>query len=387
MDSNKDMKTFLAQEEAKLAEDLKFVENIKNQAKENKIKKILTIVVVVFTLIITAAYNIGSEYDREKSRKYDEAQMLQEKGMYQDAIDVYDKLYGYKNSDSFINECENLLKTFESQKTYENAMDRFNEESYQEAAALFESLKDYSDAKDKAKESYYKYGEKCVADTDYENAYYAFNSAKGYSNADELAAKFKFAVTKVGSTLTYGKYEQDNDTTNGAEDIVWYVLYKEKDKALLLSKYVLDTIAYDENFKTTETPTEPFTYANSTVRKFVNETFYNEAFSEEEKKTLITFELTETDTAGNELAKSENNVFILTSSLVEQYVTSSTMKNAYGTKAALNATSTAKTIWWTATIDEEGTRALTLTSQGNNARTYLNSICGVRPAIWVDFVE
>ncbi len=385
--SKKDMQAFLAEEEAKLAEDLTMVANIKSAVKENKIKKIITILVSVFTLFITTAYNLGSEYDRERDRKYNEAQMLQEKEMYQDAIDVYDGLYGYKNSDSLINECENLLKTFESKKTYENAVIRFNEANYKEAAVLFASLKDYQDAKDKAKESYYKYGEECITKVDYENAYYAFNNAKGYSNAEEMAAKFKFAVTKVGSTLAYGKYEQDGDTTNGAEDITWYVLFKDGDKVLLLSKYVLGTSAYDENFKTTETATEPFTYANSTVRKYVNETFYNTAFSENEKKTLIPLEIIEKDAEGNELAKTLNNAFILTSEMVEQYVKTTTMKTAYGTKAALNSTSSQRTTWWTATIDSEGTRALGITNQGNNARAYLYSVYGVRPAIWVDFVE
>ena len=112
--SKKDMQEFLAKEEMKLAEDLDFVSNLKSAAREFNLKKIILIVVSILTLGLTTAYNVGSEYDREKARKYGEAQVLQEKQMYQDAIDVYDKLYGYKNSGSFIRDCEKLLSSHHS---------------------------------------------------------------------------------------------------------------------------------------------------------------------------------------------------------------------------------------------------------------------------------
>ena len=47
----------------------------------------------------------------------------------------------------------------------------------------------------------------------------------------------------VGNIVAFGRYEQDNDLTNGPEPIEWIVLDVvdgEKTKALLLSKYGLD---------------------------------------------------------------------------------------------------------------------------------------------------
>lgn len=40
----------------------------------------------------------------------------------------------------------------------------------------------------------------------------------------------------TGNVVTYGHYEQDNDTANGKEPIEWVVLDVQGDKALLISK-------------------------------------------------------------------------------------------------------------------------------------------------------
>lgn len=387
--SKKDMQAFLAEEEAKLAEDLSLVADLKNAAKEMKIKVICTIVVALLSTVLSSAWAIGSEYDREKGRKYEEAKVLQEKEMYKDAKEVYDGLYGYKDSDSLMRECDTQLELLETKKTYKNAVTRFDAGDYKEAALLFTSIKDYEDAKNKAAESYYKYGEVSAKNSDYENAYNAFNNAGDYQNAKELAAKYKFAVVGIGQTIAFGKYEQDNNTTNGAEDLVWYVLYKEQDKVLLLSKYLVEKMAFDETLKLPNTETKPFTYENSTIRKFVNETFYNAAFSEAEKKAIIPLTIAENDAQGVEIAKSENKVFIPTYEMIEKYVTKSTMKTAETTKHVNpNATySTRKMTWWTSSINQTGTESVVISNSGVVSKAALSGVLGVRPAIWVDFVE
>ena len=40
--------------------------------------------------------------------------------------------------------------------------------------------------------------------------------------------------------ITFGTYEQDNDTSNGAEPIEWEVPDVKGGKALVISKYILD---------------------------------------------------------------------------------------------------------------------------------------------------
>ena len=49
---------------------------------------------------------------------------------------------------------------------------------------------------------------------------------------------------KIGDTVSFGSYEQDNNTENGAEAIEWIVLDVEGENVLLLSKYGLDAQAY-----------------------------------------------------------------------------------------------------------------------------------------------
>ena len=55
----------------------------------------------------------------------------------------------------------------------------------------------------------------------------------------------------VGGTVKYGSYEQDNNTSNGAETIEWTVLDIQGDKALVISKNVLDFQRYYPNLQTT----------------------------------------------------------------------------------------------------------------------------------------
>lgn len=56
----------------------------------------------------------------------------------------------------------------------------------------------------------------------------------------------KKSKVNIGDYVLFGSYEQDNDTTNGAEPIEWQVVDIDNDKALLVSKYILDNVEYNE---------------------------------------------------------------------------------------------------------------------------------------------
>ena len=71
-------------------------------------------------------------------------------------------------------------------------------------------------------------------------------------------------VGTVGSTITFGRYEQDNDTTNGKESIEWRVLDKNADGQLLvISEKVLEVKNYNEKYK-------EITWEDSTIRSWLN---------------------------------------------------------------------------------------------------------------------
>ena len=90
-----------------------------------------------------------------------------------------------------------------------------------------------------------------------------------------------FAVSyEIGDTVTFGKYEQDNDTTNGKEDIEWKVIDKNGDYHLLLSTKILDCMKFNSS-------AGHITYASCSLRRFLNGSFYNNSFTADEKSKIF----------------------------------------------------------------------------------------------------
>lgn len=99
-------------------------------------------------------------------------------------------------------------------------------------------------------------------------------------NTDENEEFAGISSCNIGDTVSFGCYEQDNNTENGAEAIEWIVLDAEGENVLLLSKYGLDAQAYNSS-------DEAVTWENSGLRQWLNDTFYKTAFSEAEKGVII----------------------------------------------------------------------------------------------------
>ena len=126
----------------------------------------------------------------------------------------------------------------------------------------------------------------------------------------------RFSSVDVGDYVTFGSYEQDNDIANGKEDIEWLVLAKENGRALLLSRYALECMLYNEN-------RIPVTWETCSLRTWLNETFQNSAFSAGEKGRILTVMVPadknpEYDTSpGNDTA---DNIFLLSIPEAEKYL-------------------------------------------------------------------
>ncbi len=104
-------------------------------------------------------------------------------------------------------------------------------------------------------------------------------------SGDLFGKKTDYADANVGDTIKFGHYEQDNDTANGDEEIEWLVLEKEEDKMLVISQYALDYQLYN----TYEGPKmEKVTWETCTLRSWLNDNFYNAAFTEEEQAKIVT---------------------------------------------------------------------------------------------------
>ena len=83
----------------------------------------------------------------------------------------------------------------------------------------------------------------------------------------------------VGDIISFGSYEQDNDFANGKEDIEWQVLEVDGNRALLISRYALDCRNFHDEFT-------DVTWETSAIRQWLNDDFFNTAFSEDEQERI-----------------------------------------------------------------------------------------------------
>ena len=233
-------------------------------------------------------------------------------------------------------------------------------------------------------------------------------AAEGNVYGDSLSIGYApdvLANARVGDYVTFGTYEQDNNTDNGKEQIEWQVLAKSDSKALLLSRYALDVQPYNED-------EENLTWEESTLRTWLNNDFYNEAFSDTEKsfiaqtplkdntvdlniweecgKTLDGYDVT----SGND---TEDHVFALSFKQLRKfypdwdYINGSDELIVYPTDYAIESgiwtnDDTGATWWWLRTPGLTQHSAANINSHGSlNSNTVSTANGGVRPALKVTF--
>jgi hypothetical protein len=89
---------------------------------------------------------------------------------------------------------------------------------------------------------------------------------------------YNFSKAEKGDIIKFGSYEQDYPI-NGKDPIEWVVLDKKKDGLFVMSKYALDCLPYNTEYVNT-------TWAECTLREWLNKKFYNAAFNSVEKKMI-----------------------------------------------------------------------------------------------------
>ena len=109
------------------------------------------------------------------------------------------------------------------------------------------------------------------------------DESKKYIENEDLVRLPNYSV---GTYINFGKYYKNNNTE--LEQIEWRVIAKENDKMLLMSRYGIEYMPFNEVDK-------GITWETSTLRKWLNEDFYNLAFNDIEKKSIIK-NLTKIDT-------------------------------------------------------------------------------------------
>ena len=204
-------------------------------------------------------------------------------------------------------------------------------------------------------------------------------------------------------TVTFGSYYQNNSSTK--EPIEWLVLDRQGNKALLLSKYILDCKCYNEEH-------EDVTWETCTLRNWLNNTFYNTAFNNNEKNYILTTNVINSDnTVHNTRGGNNTNdkVFLLSFDEVKKYFYQSNMHDS-NKRLATSGTNYAKTVdnfgeklwvyydntawyngntlFWLRSPGRDQDRAAIVgnggafSAIGRNVDKYNN---GVRPAIWIKY--
>ena len=156
--------------------------------------------------------------------------------------------------------------------------------------------------------------------------------AEQNGDADVDAALPTLAEAVVpGDTIAFGHYEQDNDTSNGPEAITWKVLACESDTALLISEQVLDYLPYDTNGSAR--------WDTSSLRAELNGTFYDSAFSDEEKAVMTTSSAEPYDNpvtgVQDDSAATEDMVFIPSLKQANDYFQDALARVTWGTAYAV----------------------------------------------------
>ena len=91
--------------------------------------------------------------------------------------------------------------------------------------------------------------------------------------------------TQEGRYFTLGRYEQDKKPENGPEPIEWKVLARDGDRVLVISRYILDCVRYDEEYRRV-------TWETCTLRAWLNGEFLGSAFDAEEQLLIPTTHVT-----------------------------------------------------------------------------------------------
>lgn len=229
---------------------------------------------------------------------------------------------------------------------------------------------------------------------DYQAAYMLLNGLSYRDSAEKLksAKQAQIKNAKVGDIVYFGTYEQDNDATNGKEDIEWLVLAKKGNRILVISDKALDRQPYNSS-------RTRVTWETCTLRKWLNNDFINAAFYAEERAKIPTVTVSadknpEYDTNPGNATK--DKVFLLSFVEAEKYFASDEARECILTEYAISNgawTSDSYTeggkatyLWWLRSPGISQYSAAGVFSDGDvfeNGYFVDIGVSAVRPAMWI----
>ena len=198
-------------------------------------------------------------------------------------------------------------------------------------------------------------------------------------------------------TIKFGSYPQNDVNGKTKEPIEWIVLEKDGNKALLLSKYILDNKCFNDEWSVNKT------WETSQLRSWLNDTFYRTAFSKDEQKKILSTTIINSNNIDFKTSCGNNTndkVFLLSIDEVRKYFGSG-VKEKFGYR--LNDAVVTQGTKYSGIVDKNnsfGNNYYWLRSMGIDQFAasfiapngylathghYLTYGCGVRPALWVSY--
>jgi len=330
--------------------------------------------------------------------KYNDAIALMDAGKYTEAISAFEALDGYKDSATKITECNTAILDGK----YNDAIALMDAGKYTEAISAFEALDGYKDSATKITEC-----NTAILDGKYNDAitlmdagniveaYEALVALEGYKDSTDKANSIydkykveKLKVAKVGDYVFFGAYEQDNNTSNGKEDVEWLVLEVKDGKALVISKYALDCKQYN-------TSNTGVTWETCTLRKWLNNDFLGAAFSADETAMIPTVTVSADKNPGystNPGNATQDQLFLLSITEANKYLSSDSAKQCEPTDYAVANGASVNSAngncwWWLRSLGINQHHVASVNhGRGVSEHGYyvLDVSIAVRPALWID---
>lgn len=381
------------------------------------------------------------EETKRKEDIYSRAEKCMHKGTiesYNTAIQLYESVPNFRSSAAQISECRRKIEDLEAKEAarqvavekakkkakkiaiiaapivcvcivfvivlttviipkqeYNEAMDLIDSGDYESAYALLEEI----GKNDMIAANKYDRAIDLIDSGDYKAAY-ALLDGLSYRDSEEKLQSMKsqhpqafLGGADVGDTVTFGTYEQNNNYSDGNENIEWVVIDKQEDKIMVVSKYIIA----EQPFNTTNEG--HISWENCTLRKWLNNDFLNEAFSGAEKKLITDTTVFSTEylvvgatysTTDKIFLLSENERNMLSSvDALKGIVTESVIalfSDAANSDVANINPSNFEPLWWLRTTweDADDPCASVVYGVDYDGWTYaVEENAGVRPAMWI----
>ena len=321
---------------------------------------------------------------------------------YEEAISLFEQVRGWRDADDKIKECRERIAQKEAERIAEEKRAKQNKKIAMITVLILCAIVAFIIVLNAVIIPNGKYND-AIALLDAGNivdGYEALIALNGYKDSAAMASAIvdKYLTEKLrdataGERVSFGSYEQDNNTANGPEKIEWLVLTKEDGKVLLISDKALDCQPYN-------TSLVDITWETCSLRQWLNDSFLNAAFNSAEQAMIA-----DTNVSADKNPQYSTNpgnattdkVFLLSIDEVNRYFdgdearkcipTAYAIANGAWTNTNYTKGGAATCCWWlrspgylqlfAALVDLGGLVA--------DSGTYVDDdVDGVRPALWIN---